>query len=50
MTVITRGPMVVLRGVVDDLVDSDNLTAVASYSTGVAEVVNEVRVRAINNV
>jgi hypothetical protein len=42
-----RGGVVTLRGVVDDLVDSDNLLAVAAYVEGVEEVVDELRVRGI---
>ena len=37
----------ILRGVVDDLVDSDNLLAVAEYVEGVDEVVDELRVRGL---
>jgi hypothetical protein len=43
----TRGSVVTLRGEVDDLVDSDNLLAVAAYVEGVTEVVDELRVRSI---
>jgi hypothetical protein len=43
----TRGGVVTLRGVVDDLVDSDNILAVAGYVEGVAEVVDELRVRGV---
>ena len=43
----TRGGVVTLRGVVDDLLDSDNLLAVAEYVDGVEEVVDELRVRGI---
>jgi BON domain len=43
----TREGVVILRGVVDDLVDSDNLLAVAEYVQGVEEVVDELRVRGI---
>ena len=43
----TRGGVVTLRGVVDDLVDSDNLLAVAEYVEGVEEVVDELRVRGL---
>jgi BON domain len=42
-----RGGRVVLRGTVDDLLDADNLVAVASYATGVAEVVDELVIRAL---
>lgn len=43
----TQGGVVRLRGVVDDLDDSDNLVAVAQYVTGVTEVIDELRVRAL---
>jgi BON domain-containing protein len=43
----TRSGVVTLRGVVDDMVDSDNLLAVAEYVEGVDEVVDELRVRGI---
>jgi hypothetical protein len=39
--------VVTLRGIVDDLVDSDNLLAVAEYVDGVDEVVDELRVRGL---
>jgi hypothetical protein len=45
--IITRGATVILRGVVDDLVDSDNLAAVAEYVAGVDEVIDELRVRSL---
>jgi hypothetical protein len=41
----TRGGVVTLRGVVADLVDSDNLLAVAGYVEGVEDVVDELQVR-----
>jgi hypothetical protein len=41
----TRGGVVLLRGIVDDLGDTDNLVAVASDVTGVTEVREELRVR-----
>lgn len=41
----TRGRRVILRGVVDDLVDNDNLLAVAAYVDGVAEVIDGLRLR-----
>lgn len=47
ITVITRDGVVTLRGVVDDLVDSDNLAAVAEYVEGVEEVIDETRVRSL---
>jgi hypothetical protein len=43
----TQGGIVTLRGLVDDLVDSDNLLAVAGYAVGVQEVVDELRVRGL---
>ena len=42
-----RGGVVTLRGEVDDLVDSDNLLAVAGYVEGVDEVIDELRVRGL---
>jgi hypothetical protein len=45
IAIATRGGVVTLRGVVDDLTDSDNLLAVAEYVDGVEEVVDELRVR-----
>jgi hypothetical protein len=47
IAIATRGGVVTLRGVVDDLVDSDNLLAVAEYVEGVEEVVDELRVRGL---
>ena len=47
IAVETRGGIVTLRGLVDDLVDSDNLLAVAGYAEGVQEVVDELRVRGL---
>ncbi|MFL5800231.1 MAG: BON domain-containing protein [Roseiflexaceae bacterium] len=43
----TRDGIVTLRGLVDDLTDSDNLLAVAEYVEGVEEVVDELEVRNI---
>ncbi|HJZ49261.1 MAG TPA: BON domain-containing protein [Roseiflexaceae bacterium] len=43
----TVGGVVTLRGEVADLVDSDNLLAVAEYVDGVEEVVDELRVRGL---
>ena len=40
-----RRGVVTLRGMVDDLVDSDNLLAVAEFVEGVEEVVDELQVR-----
>jgi hypothetical protein len=47
IAIIARGGVVTLRGVVADLVDSDNLLAVAEYVDGVDEVVDELRVRGL---
>jgi BON domain len=41
----TRDGQVILRGLVDDLIDNDNLLAVASDVAGVTEVVDALRVR-----
>jgi osmotically-inducible protein OsmY len=41
----TRDGVVILRGEVDDLIDNDNLLAVASDVAGVTEVVDALRVR-----
>lgn len=49
VVVLVRGDTVILRGVVDDLSDSDNLAAVASYVDGVAEVLDELEVPPISN-
>ena len=43
----TSGSTVILRGVVDDLDDDDNLVAVASTVTGVAEVVDELDIASL---
>lgn len=45
--ILTQGSVVTLRGVVDDLVDSDNLLAVAEYVEGVEEVIDELRIRTL---
>ena len=45
--VLTRGSVVTLRGVVDDVEDSDNAAAVAAYVDGVVEVNEELEVRAL---
>jgi hypothetical protein len=42
-----RGSVVTLRGEVDDLLDSDNLLAVAEYVEGVDDVVDQLRVRGL---
>jgi hypothetical protein len=47
IAIATRRGIVTLRGVVDDLTDSDNLLAVAEYVDGVDEVVDELRVRGL---
>jgi len=47
IAIIARDGVVALRGIVDDLVDSDNLLAVAEYVEGVDEVVDELRVRGL---
>jgi hypothetical protein len=43
----TRGGVVALRGVVDDVEDTDNLVEVASRVNGVVEVIDELEVRAL---
>jgi BON domain len=48
IAVETRGSVVVLRGAVDDLDDSDNAAAVAEHVAGVTEVVDELRVRGLS--
>lgn len=45
ISIAARGGRVLLRGAVDDLVDSDNLVAVASYVEGVEEVIDDLDVR-----
>ena len=47
IAITARGGVVTLRGIVDDLVDSDNLLAVAEYVDDVDEVVDELRVRGL---
>lgn len=47
IAIATRDGIVTLRGVVDDLVDSDNLIAAAEYVDGVEEVIDELRVRGL---
>ena len=49
IVIVTSGSVVTLRGVVDDLVDSDNLMAVAEYVEGVDDVVDELRVRGLES-
>ncbi len=43
--IITRGNTVILRGMVEDLDDSDSVVAVAQYVEGVDEVIDELDVR-----
>ncbi len=43
----TRGGIVALRGVVDDISDTDDLVAVAQMVTGVDEVIDELEVRGV---
>jgi hypothetical protein len=43
--IVTRGRTVILRGLVDDIDDSDNMVAVAQYVTGIDEVIDELEVR-----
>ena len=43
----TRGTTVALRGVVDDLEDSDNVIEVVNHVSGVTEVVDELEVRGV---
>ena len=43
----TRGGVVALRGVVDDVEDTDNLIEVVSRVNGVVEVIDELEVRAL---
>ena len=45
--VLTRGGVVTLRGIVDDVEDTDNAAAVAAYVDGVVEVNEELEVRAL---
>jgi hypothetical protein len=47
IAILARDGVVTLRGLVDDLVDGDNLLAVAEYVDGVDEVVDELRVRGL---
>jgi hypothetical protein len=47
IAISARDGVVTLRGIVDDLVDSDNLLAVAEYVDDVDEVVDELRVRGL---
>jgi len=49
IAVETRRGVVILRGVVDDLDDSDNAVAVAEYVEGVSEVRDELQVRALGD-
>jgi osmotically-inducible protein OsmY len=43
--IVTRGRTVILRGLVDDIDDSDNMVAVAQYVAGIDEVIDELEVR-----
>lgn len=45
LAIETRRGIVTIRGQVDDLIDSDNIIAVAEYVEGVSEVVDELEVR-----
>lgn len=45
IAIAVNNGIVTLRGVVDDMVDSDNLIAVAEYVEGVDEVIDELDVR-----
>ncbi|HEX5691096.1 MAG TPA: BON domain-containing protein [Roseiflexaceae bacterium] len=47
VAIATREGVVTLRGIVDDLTDSDNLLAVAGYVDGVEDVMDELRVRGL---
>jgi osmotically-inducible protein OsmY len=47
LAIETCDGMVILRGLVDDLLDNDNVPAVASDVTGVVEVVDRLRVRTL---
>lgn len=47
ITIIVRGATVILRGEVADLLDSDNLAAVAGYVEGVDNVQDELTVRGL---
>jgi hypothetical protein len=44
----TKGGKVVLRGVVEDLIDAENAVAVAERADGVVEVIDEIEVRALD--
>jgi hypothetical protein len=45
VAVLTRGDTVILRGMVEDLLDAENIAAVAQYAEGVAEVIDELQVQ-----
>ena len=45
IAISVRGGVVTLRGLVDDMVDSDNLLAVAGYVEGVEDVIDELDVK-----
>ena len=48
VAIATRGGRVILRGVVDDIDDTDNLVAVAQRATDVIEVVDELEVEGMD--
>jgi BON domain len=47
LAIATRGSTVAVRGVVDDLDDSDNVLEVVNHVTGVADVIDELEVRGV---
>jgi hypothetical protein len=47
ISIETHFGRVTLRGVVDDIIDSDNIVAVAEYATGVEEVIDQLDVRSV---
>jgi len=47
LAIATRGSTVAVRGVVDDLEDSDNVLEVVNHVAGVAEVIDELEVRGV---
>lgn len=47
ITIIARGGLVILRGMVADLDDSDNVVAVTQFVEGVEEVIDQLRVRSL---
>jgi osmotically-inducible protein OsmY len=48
LSVDTDGATVFVRGEVDDIDDEDNVIAVARLASGVADVVSELRIRALD--